>query len=121
MIENICNVFIFVDNQENAKKFWTKKIGFEIKIDTPMQDNYSWIEVVPKTGQTTLVLYPKALRKDFKTSDSTITFFTKDIEKTFDELSSKGVKFSKKPENTGFGIFTEFYDEDGNTFSLKQV
>lgn len=120
MIDHVCNIFTFVEDQEKAKKFWTEKVGFEVKCSQPM-GKYLWLEVVPKGSQTSIVLYPKSSRENAQKSESIITFFTKDIQKTYEELSSKGVKFTKEPENTGFGIFTEFYDEDGNIFSLKQV
>lgn len=121
MIENICNVFIFVSDQNKAKEFWTKKVGFEVRTESKMGKDNLWIEVVPKNGNTTITLYPKSLRADAQPSKSVITFFTNDIQKTYDELSSKGVVFTSEPKNLGYGIFAEFCDEDGNTFSLKQV
>ena len=30
MIKNLCNVFIFVKDQNKAKEFWSKKMGFKI-------------------------------------------------------------------------------------------
>lgn len=120
MIKNLCNVFIFVEDQEKAKCFWCEKLGFKVKSEDKMGD-HKWLEVSPECGDTTLVLYPKCLRENTHKVDSTITFFTDDIQFTYKELSSKGVKFTGEPHNTGYGIFTEFEDEDGNKFSLKQV
>lgn len=121
MIKNICNIFVFVEDQEKAKKFWCEKVGFKVKEEIPMGNNNDWLEVVPPEGGTSLVLFPKSMREDSSTSKSIITFFTENINKTYEDLSLNGVKFSKKPYNTGYGLFTEFEDEDGNTFSLKEV
>lgn len=121
MIENICNVFVFVSDQHKAKKFWTEKVGFEVKCEHKMGKDNFWLEVCPKNGSTTLALYPKSMRENATTSNNVITFFTNDIQKTYKELSLNGVKFTNEPKSLGYGIFTEFYDEDGNLFSLKQV
>ena len=121
MIKNICNVFIFVKDQNKAKEFWSKKMGFKIKEDIQIEGKYTWTEVIPQEGTTSLVLYPKSLRTDSKKSYKEITFFTDDIQSTYNELSSKGVKFLREPLDTGYGIFTEFNDDDGNIFSLKQT
>lgn len=120
MIKNLCNVFIFVEDQEKAKNFWCDKIGFKLKIEEDMGE-YKWLEVSPPFGDTSLVLYPKCLRENSPKSHSTITFFTDDIKSTYKELLSKGVKFKGEPKDTGYGIFTDFEDENGNIFSLKQV
>ncbi len=120
MINNLCNVFTFVKDQEKSKEFWCNKLGFMVRTESPM-GKFKWIEVAPNMDGTSIVLYPESLHDNPHKYESTITFFTNDIKSTYNELSSKGVKFKKEPHDTGYGIFAEFYDEDGNVFSLKQV
>ncbi|MDQ0217612.1 catechol 2,3-dioxygenase-like lactoylglutathione lyase family enzyme [Peribacillus cavernae] len=36
MIKNLATVALYVDNQEQTKNFWTKKVGFEIKAEHEM-------------------------------------------------------------------------------------
>ena len=86
-----------------------------------MWEGHTLTEVIPQEGTTSLVLYPKSLRSNPNKSYKEITFFTDNIQSTYKELSSKGVKFLREPIDTGYGIFTEFNDEDGNIFSLKQT
>ena len=90
MIKNLCNVFIFVKDQNKAKEFWSKKMGFKIKEDIQIEGKYTWTEVIPQEGTTSLVLYPKSLRTDSKKSYKEITFFTDDIQSTYNDFYSLG-------------------------------
>ena len=48
------------------KNFGQKKMGFKIKEDIQIEGKYTWTEVIPQEGTTSLVLYPKSLRTDSK-------------------------------------------------------
>ena len=63
MIANISKITLYVNNQEQAERFWIDKMGFDLKLKVPMGKEHQWIEVAPKSAQTTLVLYDKALMK----------------------------------------------------------
>ncbi len=41
------------------KNFGQKKMGFKIKEDIQIEGKYTWTEVIPQEGTTSLVLYPK--------------------------------------------------------------
>lgn len=64
MVNKIFKVTLYVNNQEEAKKFWTEKMDFVIRRDDSMMGEYRWIEVSPKDDEnTTFVLYDKNLMK----------------------------------------------------------
>lgn len=47
MITGISTASIYVDQQE-ALKFWTEKIGFEVMANNPMTPQAKWIEVASR-------------------------------------------------------------------------
>ena len=48
MIAKMSHVSIFVLDQEEAKKFYTEKLGFVVRIDQTMDNGYRWLTVGPK-------------------------------------------------------------------------
>ena len=60
MIKKIGKITIYVNNQEEAKAFWTEKLNFVIKLEQPMGPNMTWLEVGPNECEfTTFILYDK--------------------------------------------------------------
>ena len=59
MITGVSKVVVAVDDQERAKEFWAKRIGFELRRDESYGDE-RWIEVSPPDGGPLLVLSPRA-------------------------------------------------------------
>ena len=58
MIKKIGKITIYVNNQEEAKAFWTEKLNFVIKLERPMGPNMTWLEVGPNECEfTTFILY----------------------------------------------------------------
>lgn len=43
MINKIGKITIYVENQEEVKKFWTEKVGFVVKVDDLMKMPYGSI------------------------------------------------------------------------------
>lgn len=43
MINKIGKITIYVENQEEVKKFWTEKVGFVVKVDDLMKMHYGSI------------------------------------------------------------------------------
>jgi len=55
MITSIGTVSVYVRDQEKAVKFYTEKLGFEVRRNEPMGPNARWIELAPKGAQTRIV------------------------------------------------------------------
>ncbi|MDN9009029.1 VOC family protein [Brevibacillus laterosporus] len=119
MIKHISTVGVYVEDQQKALAFWTEKVGFIVYANFPMGPKATWLEVGPENAQTRLVLYPKAMMKNWAELKPSIVFECDDIYKLYEDLQAKGVDVDK-PNEMEFGIFTFFRDEDGNQFGLKQ-
>jgi len=48
MIEKMSHVTLFVNNQDDAKKFYVDKLGFDVRTDATMDGGFRWLTVGPK-------------------------------------------------------------------------
>lgn len=119
MITKIATAAVYVEDQKKAKTFWVEKAGFDLIRETPMGPNGSWLEVAPKGAQSALVLYPRSMMKGWETMKPSIVFECDDITGTYQMMKNNGVKFEGEPQKMQWGIYAQFYDEDGNMFLLK--
>ena len=122
MINKIFKITIYVDNQEEAKKFWVDKMGFEVKREENMMGEHKWLEVSPKDDDsTTFVLYDKNLMKSQNSSINvghpSVMLYTKDIEKSYSDMKSIGIVVGEIM-NYPYGKMYNFFDNDGNTYLL---
>ena len=124
MINKIGKITLYVNNQEEAKKFWTEKLNFVVKFEKEMGPNMKWIEVGPSDKEfTTFVIYDKkmmaAQNPNANLGHPSIILSTSHIEKTHAELKENGVtvgNIMKMP----YGSMFDFVDMDGNKFLVRE-
>lgn len=119
MITNIATAAVYVDDQQEALRFWTEKAGFIVRQNHPMGPSASWIEVGPADAQTCLVLYPKAMMPGADEMKPSIVFVCDDIQATYSKMKANGVEFLDEPKTMAWGTFAQFQDNQGYTYLLK--
>ncbi|HBI92763.1 MAG TPA: glyoxalase [Terrisporobacter glycolicus] len=124
MINRIGKITIYVNNQEEAKEFWTKKMNFVIKLEQPMGPNMTWLEVGPSEDEfTSFVIYEKQLmlaqKPDANVCHPNIILSTNDIETTYNELKSKGVNV-KNLMIMPYGKMFNFEDQDKKEYLVRE-
>jgi len=119
---------VMVENQENALRFYTAKLGFVKNKDIPM-GQFRWLTVSSPEGAegVELVLepmsfppaqtYQKAL---FAAGIPAPAFLTSDIHAEFRRLKALGVKFRGEPASMGPITAVLFEDTCGNLINLVQ-
>ncbi len=127
MINTIGGIVIMVSDQAQAVKFYTEKIGFDIRLNVPFYGG-KWIEVAPKDSESTLsimepnsqMMSPEELELAKKTigRNTGVWFFSSNIQSTYEELKSKGVDITKPEKQEWGGILSLVKDLDGNVFTL---
>ncbi|HVT11081.1 MAG TPA: VOC family protein [Fimbriimonadaceae bacterium] len=128
------HVPIFVLDQDSAFDFYVGKLGFSVKTDAKMGENFRWLTVCPP-GQPDLEISLMAIAPGMLWDEETAAkvrslveagkmgagvFGTSDIHKTYEELTAKGVTFVQPPKEEFYGIEAIFKDDSGNWFSLTQ-
>jgi len=117
-IDRVTTVTIAVENQEEALRWFTEKLGFEKRLDlaTP---GMRWLTVAPKRQTETDFLlaswFPGHVGKN-----ATCVVGTADCRATYAELAGRGVKFNQEPQDQPYGVEAVFQDLCGNTYALVQ-
>ena len=120
---------IFVDDQEQALRFYTDKLGFEKRADIPLGEA-RWLTVVAREdpGGPEIVLEPSShpAVEPFKTAlvedGIPMNMFTvDDIEAEVARLKGLGVVFTQEPLDVGTVITAVLDDTCGNLLQLAQL
>jgi catechol 2,3-dioxygenase-like lactoylglutathione lyase family enzyme len=139
MIRGMSHTTVYVLDQDSAKAFYTEKLGFEVRFDITMGEEfegsgagYRWLTVGP-TDQPELQLIlsscdmgrsadaAEQLRALVAGGSMGIgVMTTDDCRGTYRELSAQGVTFLAEPAERPYGIETILRDDSGNTMSLVQ-
>ena len=134
MIRKLTHVTVYVQNQEEALKFYRDKLGFEVRTDNRMESGFWWLTVGPKTQpdfELVLMEPTPGYMYDQATADQLRSlikigalgggvFETDDCQKTYEELKAKGVEFMGPPAERFYGIECVMKDNSGNWFSITQ-
>jgi len=134
MIRKMSHATIFVGNQDEALAFYRDKLGFEVRTDAKVSDEFRWLTVSPRDQPDfeIVLMEPKpGMLMDESTAAQLRSlmekgvlgagaFDTDDCRATYEELKSKGVQFLSEPAERPYGIEAVFKDNTGNWFSLTQ-
>jgi catechol 2,3-dioxygenase-like lactoylglutathione lyase family enzyme len=136
MIQRQSHSTVYVLDQEDALAFYRDKLGFEVRMDLPMNDEGTvrWLTVSPG-GQPDLeiVLMPITPGPVFDEASAEqmrdlVTrggigigvFETDDVDADYERLSEQGVEFASPPQERPYGTEAIVKDNSGNWFSLTQ-
>ena len=138
----IANAQVWVNDQDEALEFYTKKLGMEVRADVtlpavsmPEVGDFRWLTVGP-AGQPDVGIVLMAIPGPPMMDDETVaqlrelmakgfagTVFltTEDCQASYEELKGRGVEFVEAPEERPYGIDSGFRDPSGNPIRLTQV
>ena len=128
---------LWVHDQEEALKFWSEKVGFEVRADITMPElgDFRWLAVGPP-GQDdfsiALLAIPGPPVMDDETKKQiealmakgfagSVFMTTDDVQAAYEELKGRGVEFTEAPSERPYGIDSEFRDPSGNTIRLGKT
>ena len=134
----IASAHLWVHDQEVALKYWTEKVGMEVRQDVSLPDldaTFRWLTVGPR-GQDdvsiVLMAVPGPPLMDQATQNQvldltakgfagTVFLTTDDCQAAYEEMVARGVEFTDAPEKRPYGIDAGFRDVSGNSLRLTQL
>jgi catechol 2,3-dioxygenase-like lactoylglutathione lyase family enzyme len=119
MIRGIKFVSVPVNNQKEALKFYTEKLGFRVLTDQPFDETQHWIELGIPGSDHSIVLFTADGDAQRIGSRQPVTFWSDDVFATAKLLKSKGVEFTMEPKKEHWGSAAMFKDQDGNQFLIS--
>jgi catechol 2,3-dioxygenase-like lactoylglutathione lyase family enzyme len=136
MLKQLTHVQVWVLDQDEALKFYTEKLGMEVREDVtvPELGNFRWLSVgVPGQDDVSITLmaipgppvFEEETRRKIQELLATgasggLFFSTEDAQKTYEELKNRGVEFTHEPTEQPYGIDAGFRDSSGNHFRMAQ-
>jgi uncharacterized glyoxalase superfamily protein PhnB len=134
----IASAHLWVHDQGVALKYWTEKVGMEVRQDVSLPDldeTFRWLTVGPP-GQDDVSIVLMAVpgepvmdaptRKQVldltaKGFAGTVFLTTDDIQTAYEDMTSRGVEFTEEPHQMPYGIDSGFRDPSGNSVRLTQL
>lgn len=125
MIDGLQSVMLYVDNQEQSVAFWTKDLGFVIKSEDIIYDDYKSVEVAPSLeSQTSIVIFDKAFVREaspeVNLGTPSLMFQSKDLDGLYADMNSKGIRVGDIVETPDGRVFN-FSDDEENYFAVNEV
>jgi catechol 2,3-dioxygenase-like lactoylglutathione lyase family enzyme len=131
MITDFSHTTIWVLDQDEAREFYTGKLGFEVETDERM-DGFRWLTVRPSGSDHQLILLePGPPMMDAETAEQVRELIAKgvlgpgvlrtdDCPGTYEQLRERGVTFLSAPVERFYGVEATLRDNSGNWFSMTQ-
>jgi catechol 2,3-dioxygenase-like lactoylglutathione lyase family enzyme len=120
-ITEVGTVIVPVSDQDRALEFYTNKLGFEIRGDTPYGDGERWLEVAPPGATTTIaIVLPR--EGDSAGIETRIGLTTQDIDADHADLRGRGVDVDDEVMRMGDPVPPMFFlrDPDGNRYLVVE-
>jgi catechol 2,3-dioxygenase-like lactoylglutathione lyase family enzyme len=133
MIKRLAHTTVWVLDQDRAKKFYTEKLGFVVRMDQTV-DGFRWLTVA-LPGQPDLEVVLMKVGTGPMMDEEMASMLRKLVEKgvlgagvlavddckaTYEALRAKGVEFQGPPKEQPYGIEAMLKDDSGNWFSMVQ-
>jgi len=127
---------IWVHDQDVAVKYWTEKVGMEVREDVSLSElgNFRWLTVGPP-GQDDISIVLMAVPGPPVMDEATraqvldivakgfcgiVFLVTDDCQASYEQMSARGVEFTEAPHQMPYGIDCGFRDPSGNSVRLTQ-
>jgi len=127
MKQQIVHIALVVEDYDEAIKFYTEKLNFNLLEDTPQNATKRWVLVAPKGSEECCLLLAKGVgdeqtNKIGNQAGGRVFLFLKtdDFWRDYSSMTEKGVKFTREPKTEEYGIVAVFEDLYGNLWDLVE-
>jgi len=127
MKQKIAHIALVVNDYDEAIKFYTEKLDFELIEDTKLNETKRWVLVSPPGAKECCLLLAKAANDKQRESVGNQTggrvflfLFTDDFWRDYNKMLTKGINFVRPPKNEEYGTVAVFEDLYGNLWDLLE-
>jgi catechol 2,3-dioxygenase-like lactoylglutathione lyase family enzyme len=128
MNQHLANISILVSDYDEAIRYYTDTLGFELVEDTRLSEEKRWVLVRPRAEQPGCNLLlaraanpEQASRIGNQTGGRVFLFLhTDNFDRDYEKYRSKGVEFLRPPSLEAHGKVSVFKDIYGNLWDLIQ-
>ena len=119
-ITEVGTVMVAVSDQDRAIEFYTQKLGFELRGDTPYGEGDRWVEVAPSGAATRIALVPPQQGQSVGVP-ANIGLTSADVDADHAALKEQGVDVDDVMR-MGDPVPPMFFmrDQDGNTLIVVE-
>ena len=127
MRQKIAHIALVVKDYDEAIKFYSEKLGFQILEDTRLTEDKRWVLIAPPEAEECSILLAKAVN-DRQTScigNQTggrvfLFLYTDDFWRDYNKMVDKNINFIRGPKEESYGVVAVFEDLYGNLWDLIQ-
>lgn len=125
MKQRLAHIAIVVDDYDEAIKFYTEKLHFNLVEDTLLSETKRWVLVRPNGSNECCLLLAKAANEEQKrrvgnqTGGRVFLFLhTDNFERDYRNLLDKQIEIIRPPQKEDYGTVAVFRDLYGNLWDL---
>lgn len=125
MKQKIAHLALVVADYDEAIKFYTEKLNFDLIEDTKLTESKRWVLVAPKGDKGCQLLLAKGVGEEQQsrignqTGGRVFLFLeTDDFWRDYNDLVEREVEFARPPKTEEYGIVAVFKDLYGNLWDL---
>jgi len=126
--QQISNVALVVEDYDDAIKFYTRTLEFDLVEDTDLGGGKRWVQISPPGSNGTNLLLAQASTIEQlnavgnQTGGRVFLFLqTDDFWRDYERMKESGVKFDEEPRIENYGTVVVFRDLYGNKWDLLQL
>ena len=127
MKQRIAHIAIVVNDYDEAIKFYTEKLLFDLVEDTQLSETKRWVLVRPKGSNECCLLLAKAANEEQRSRVGNQTggrvflfLHTDNFERDYQNLIDHQIEIVRQPQRKEYGTVAVFKDLYGNLWDLIQ-
>src|SRR5881392_2949273 len=125
MKQRLAHIAIVVNDYDEAIKFYTEKLHFDLIEDTRLSETKRWVLVKPKGGNSCCLLLAKAANEEQRSRVGNQTggrvflfLYTDDFWRDYKNMIANDIKFVRGPSEEVYGTVAVFEDLYGNLWNF---
>ena len=127
MKQRLTHIAIVVNDYDEAIKFYTEKLHFDMVEDTQLSETKRWVLVRPKGSNECCLLLAKAANDEQRSRVGNQTggrvflfLHTDNFERDYQNLLDHQIEIVRQPQRKEYGTVAVFKDLYGNLWDLIQ-